>query len=80
MHILDRFRSLVSGTADSEILEAGLILVVAISILSVGPAVWSQNAELLRESAMQLALAALAAALCVLERTYARKAERYRDA
>ena len=77
VHILDRFRSLVSGTADSEILEAGLILVVAISILSVGPAVWSQNAELLREGAMQLALAALAAALCALERTYARKTERF---
>ena len=75
VHILDRSRSLISGTADNEILEAGLILVVAISILSVGPAVWSQNAELLRESAMQLALAALAAALCVLERTYSRKAE-----
>ena len=76
VHILDRFRSLVSGTADSEILEAGLILVVAISILSVGPAVWSQNAELVRESAIQLSLAALAAALCILERTYTRKAER----
>ncbi len=49
VHILDRFRRLIGGTADSEILEAGLILVVAISILSVGPAVWSQNAELVRE-------------------------------
>lgn len=75
VHILDRFRSLISGTADTEILEAGLILVVAISILSVGPAVWSQNAELLREGTIQLALAALAAAFCVLERSYARKAE-----
>lgn len=74
VHIIDRFRSLISGTADSEILEAGLILVVAISILSVGPAVWSQNAELVREGAIQLALAALAAALCMLERNYARKA------
>ena len=74
VHIVDRFRSLISGTADSEFLEAGLILVVAISILSVGPAVWSQNAELVRESAIQLSLAALAAAFCMLERTYARKA------
>ena len=76
VHILDRFRSLISGTADSEILDAGLILVVVISIASVGPAVWSQNAELVRESAIQLSLAALAAALCLLERSYARKAER----
>ena len=73
VHIADRFRSLARGKADNEILEAGLILVVAISIVSVGPAVWSQNAELVRESAVQLTLAALAAALCILERTYARK-------
>lgn len=73
VHIADRFRSLASGEADSEILEGGLILVVALSIASVGPAVWSQNAALLRESAIQLALAALAAALCLLERSYIRK-------
>lgn len=72
VHIIDRFRSLVSGTANSEILEAGLVLVVAVSIISVGPAVWSQNADLVRESAIQLSLAALAAALCVLERGYRR--------
>jgi hypothetical protein len=75
VHVVDRFHSLASGKADSEILEAGLILVVTISILSVGPAVWSQNAELVRESAIQLALAALAAAFCILERSYARKGE-----
>ncbi|HZD88866.1 MAG TPA: hypothetical protein VE224_02100 [Pseudolabrys sp.] len=75
VHVFDRFRSLISGTADSEILEAGLILVVAISILSVGPAVWSQNAELVRESTVQLSLAALAAAFCMLERSYARRLE-----
>ena len=73
LHIADRFRSLISGTANSEILEAGLILVIAITIASVGPAVWSQNAELVRESAIQLSLAAFAAALCILERGYARK-------
>ena len=45
VHLFDRLRSLVSGKADSDILEGGLILVVAISILSVGPAIASQNAE-----------------------------------
>ena len=43
VHILDRMRVFVGGKADSEILEGGLILVVVISILSVGPAVWSHN-------------------------------------
>lgn len=70
VHIVDRFRSLVTGRADAGILEAGLLLIVVISILSVGPAVWSNNAELVREYAMQLFLAAIAAGLCILERTY----------
>jgi len=69
-HIIDRLRSLIGGTAEPAIFEAGLILVVAISILSAGPAVWSQNAELLREDAFQLVLAGFAAAFCVLERRY----------
>jgi len=74
VHIFDRLRSFVGGKADSEILEGGLILVVLISIVSVGPAVWSQNAELVREGTIQLLLAAVATALCLVERNYARPA------
>ena len=68
LHVLDRLRALVAGKADSEILEGGLILVVLISIVSVGPAVWSQNADLVREGAIQLVLATVATALCMIER------------
>lgn len=75
VHIADRMRTLISGKADPQVLEAGLILVIAISIVSVGPAVWAQNAELAREYTIQLALAGLAAALCIVERNYARSAE-----
>jgi hypothetical protein len=75
VHILDRARTFAAGKADSEILEGGLILVVAISIMSVGPAVWSQNAELVREATIQLMLAAVAAALCLVERNYGRSAD-----
>jgi hypothetical protein len=74
VHILDRLRALMGGTANSEILEGGLILVVLISIVSVGPAVWSQNAGLVREATIQLMLAAVATALCLVERGYARPA------
>ena len=74
VHILDRLRALMGGTANSEILEGGLILVVAISIMSVGPAVWSQNAGLVRETTIQLILAAVATALCLVERSYGRPA------
>jgi hypothetical protein len=67
-HLADRFRSLATGKADADVLEAGLILIVAISILAVGPAVWSQNVELARDYTLQLVLAALVAALCLVER------------
>jgi hypothetical protein len=74
-HLLDRFRSLAGGSADSEMLEAGLMLVVVISIASVGPAIWSHNAELVREQVLQLMLAAVAAGLGILERRYERAAQ-----
>jgi hypothetical protein len=74
VHIFDRMRAFVGGKADSEILEGGLILVVLISIVSVGPAVWSQNGELVREGTIQLLLAAIATAFCLVERNYGRPA------
>ena len=75
IHIIDRLRSLASGKPVSDVLEGGLILVVLITIASAGPAVWSHNAELLREQVIQLALAALATALSMLERSYGKNAE-----
>lgn len=70
-HVLDRFRSFVSSPADTEMFEAGLMLVVVISLASVGPAIWSHNAELVREQAITLMLAATAAGLGIVERRYA---------
>jgi hypothetical protein len=75
VHIVDRFRSLVGGKANSEVLEGGLILVAMISIASVGPAVWSQNIDMVREQIIPLALAGIATALCMVERSYDRAAE-----
>src|SRR5664279_5051714 len=70
IHLVDRLRSLAGGKPSSEILEGGLILVVLITIASAGPAVWSHNLDLVREQAIQLVLAALATALCIVERSY----------
>jgi len=72
IHIADRVRCFMRGQPNSEILEAGLILVVLISIASVGPASWAQSTELMREHTYQLLFAALATGLCIFERTYAR--------
>ncbi len=72
VHILDRARILVGRKADTDILEAGLILIVLISIISVGPAVWSHNAGLVREAAVQLLLATVATGLCIVERSHGR--------
>jgi len=74
VHIADRLRSLAGGKANADILEGGLIVVVAVSLASVGPSVWSLKAELLREQVLQLLLAALAVALCLVERNYVRRA------
>ena len=80
VHIVDRFRSLAGGKPDAEVLEGGLILVVLISIVSVGPAVWSHNSELVREQIIPLALAGVATALCMVERSYGRPAKIYKPA
>jgi len=74
IHIADRVRCCTRGEANSEILEAGLMLVVVISIASVGPASWVNSVSLMREHAFQLLFAALATGLCIFERSNARRA------
>ena len=46
--VAERIRKWPAGQGQSDVLEAGLILVVIISIFSVGPAVWSQNVGVAR--------------------------------
>jgi len=75
LHIADRVRCWTRYDANSEILEAALILVVAISIASVGPASWSNNVSLMREHTFQLLFAAIATGLCIFERINARRSE-----
>lgn len=75
LHIADRARCFMRGQPNSEILEAGLILVVAISIASVGPASWAQSTDLMREHTYQLLFAALATGLCIFERSYTHRTQ-----
>ena len=75
VHVADRLRGMVRGEANPEILEAGLIMVVLLSIAAVAPALWSQNADLVRDQTIQLLLAGLAAALAIIERTYSEPVE-----
>ncbi len=74
VHIIERVRGFFGGKGDTEILEAGLLLVVLISIVSVVPAIWSHNAVLVREQAIQLTLAGIAAGLLILEHRHERDA------
>jgi hypothetical protein len=69
VHVFDRLRTLFGGKVDSEILESGLLLAVIVSIAAVAPALWSNNADQVREHTIQLLLAGLAAALCIIERS-----------
>jgi hypothetical protein len=75
IHLVDRLRSLAGGKPASEVLEGGMALVVLISVVSAGPAIWSQNSELVREQVIQLVLAGLAVALCVVERSFRKDAD-----
>lgn len=67
-HIVDRFRCMIRGKANADVLEGALILIVAIGIMSAGLAARSGNGEIVREYAIQLLLACLATALCIAER------------
>ena len=75
IHLVDRLRSLAGGKPASEVLEGGMALVVLISVVSAGPAIWSQNNELVREQVIQLVLAGLTVALCMVERSYRKDAD-----
>ena len=74
IHIVDRLRSVAGGKANADVLEGGLILVVAVSLAAAGPATLTHNADLLRENVLQLLLSAIAVALCLVERNYTRRA------
>lgn len=74
IHLVDRLRALAGGVANTEILEGGLVLVVLISIVAAGPALKTGNADLFREQVLQLLLALIATALCLVERNLSRKA------
>jgi hypothetical protein len=72
VHILDRLRLLSRGKAETEILEAGLMLAMLVSLAALAPAAWSHNADLVREQTIQGVLAGIAVVLCIVERSYAR--------
>ena len=72
VHIGDRFHTFAGGEAKSEILDAGLVLVMAITIVSIAPAVWQHNGEVVREQAVTLLMIAVAAGLGLVERSYQR--------
>ena len=72
VHIGDRFRVLGGGKANTDILDAGLVLVMLITMASIGPAIWTHNAELVREQAITLMLVGVASGLGLLERSYQR--------
>jgi hypothetical protein len=69
VYVISRIRTLSTGQANSEVFEAGLIMVTLLSLAAVIPALWMQNMDVVRDETIQLLMAAVAAALCVIERT-----------
>jgi len=69
IHIAARIRGMISGTPPAnEVLETGLLIAVAICLVAIAPAIWSQNGDLVRDLLIQFVLAAFAAALLMMER------------
>lgn len=64
LHALDRAR----GHSRTELLEGALLVIGAVAAAGCASAMWSHSNELFRESTMQLALAAVGIALCMVER------------
>lgn len=63
VHIADRLRSLFGGEANLDVIQAGMMLAVSICAVALLPAVLHQNPDVLRDYAVDLAFAGVAAAL-----------------
>jgi hypothetical protein len=73
---LDRARALWGREADSDLLEAGLIMAAAASVASLTPALAESIPGLARHHGFHLALVALAAALSLFERVERRESRK----
>jgi hypothetical protein len=70
VHVFERLRGLFAhSTPANEILETALLVAVGISVASLVPAIWSQNADLAREQTIQLLITGMTAVFCMVERS-----------
>ncbi|HZQ12506.1 MAG TPA: hypothetical protein VFB31_06820 [Pseudolabrys sp.] len=72
IHIADRFRALAGGRANSEFLDAGLVLALLVCLAALGPAIWQHNVDVVREHAIALMLVGVASGLGLVERSFRR--------
>ncbi len=71
LHVIDRAR----GVPRTELLEGAMILVAALALVSLAPAVWSHGGDVIGEPVLQLGFALFAIALGVAERRFDRRVE-----
>jgi hypothetical protein len=63
LHVIDRLRTLFRGSANLEVAQAGFMLAVSICVVALLPMIVQHNPDMLRDYAVDLALAGVAAAL-----------------
>ena len=75
LHLVDRARMLMFGTASNEVIEAGLVLAISLSVVLALPVILNHNTAVLREHITDIALATIAIALAMMERTRREQAD-----
>lgn len=68
LHLIDRVHPFISRTPRNEILEVALFIAILVGLVSITPAIWSQNGDLTREILIQIVLALFALMLSMIER------------
>jgi hypothetical protein len=63
LHVIDRLRTLFRGAPNLDVAQAGFVLAVSICAVALLPMIVQHNPEMLRDYAVDLALAGVAAAL-----------------
>jgi hypothetical protein len=80
VYLVSRFKSLLGHEADHELVDAGVILIVTVTVIAAIPAILDGAGDVLAQHRVPLWLAGLAATISMIERVMADEKESGREA